>query len=88
MPPGKNDKPKENKSVRALALVLLIYPRLISFRVIVQVGRRARDGAKSAVSHGWLFARPSCTITLKMPQAPEGLNCRNTTFGYFSSFEK
>ena len=80
MPPGKNDKPKENKSVGALALVLLIYPRLISFRVIVQVGRRAREGAKSAVSHGWLFARPACTVTLKMPQAPAGLNSRKRLF--------
>ena len=29
-------------------------------------------GAKSAVSHGWLFARPSYSLTLKMPQAPLG----------------
>ena len=72
MPPGKNDKPKENKSVGALALVLLIYPRLISFRVIVQVGRRARDGAKSAVSQGWLQALSTCTITVKMRRHPKG----------------
>ena len=54
----------------------------------MEVGRRAMDGAKSAVSQGWLFARPSSTITLKMPQAPEGLIGRKKTFGYFSAFEK
>ena len=46
----------------------------------MEVGRRARDGAKSAVSHGWLFARPSSMITLKMPQAPEGLFGRKRLF--------
>ena len=50
----------------------------------MEVGRRDMDGAKSAVSHGWLFARPTSTITLKMPQAPEGLNSRNNSLGYFS----
>ena len=54
----------------------------------MEVGRRAMDGAKSAVSHGWLLARPAGAITLKMPQAPAGLSSRNKTFGYFSSFEK
>ena len=54
----------------------------------MEAGRRAMDGAKSAVSHGWLFARPSGMITLKMPQAPVGLIGRKETFGYFSSFEK
>ena len=49
----------------------------------MEAGRRAIYGAKSAVSHGLLFARPSSMIALKMPQAPEGLNCRKTTFGYF-----
>ncbi len=49
----------------------------------MEVGRRARDGAKSAVSHGWLQALSTSMITLKMPQAPEGLNSRKTTFGYF-----
>ena len=46
--------------------------------------RRARDGAKSAVSNGWLLARPAGAMTLKMPQAPAGLGSRNKTFGYFS----
>jgi hypothetical protein len=41
------------------------------------------DGAESAVSHGWLFARPVGAIDLKMPQAPAGLNSRKKTFAYF-----
>jgi hypothetical protein len=41
------------------------------------------DAAESAVSHGWLFARPAGTINLKMPQAPAGLIIRNKTFAYF-----
>ena len=54
----------------------------------MEADRRARDGAKSAVSHGWLLARPAGAMTLKMPQALAGLGSRNKTFGYFSSFEK
>ena len=46
------------------------------------------DGAKSAVSHGWLFARPACTIILKMPQAPEGLISRTRLFASFLVFSK
>jgi len=56
--------------------------------VIEEAGRRAMDGAKSAVSQGRLLARPAGAITLKMPQAPAGLIGRNKTFGYFSSFLK
>ena len=29
-------------------------------------------GTLSAVSQGWLFARPICTVTLKIPQEPLG----------------
>ena len=43
-------------------------------------GRRATNGAKSAVNQGWLFAQPTPTVTLNMPQAPEGLNSRKMTF--------
>ena len=50
----------------------------------MEVGRGAMDGAESAVGQGWPFARPAGAITLKMPQAPEGLSSRNKTFGYFS----
>jgi len=46
------------------------------------------DGAKSAVSHGWLFARPVYTITLKMPQAPEGQIGRRRLFASFLVFSK
>ena len=46
----------------------------------MEVGRRAKDGAESAVSHGWLFARPTGTINLKMPQAPAGLIIRKRLF--------
>jgi hypothetical protein len=56
--------------------------------LIVEVGRRARDGAKSAVRHGCLFARPTGAINLKIAQRPAGLIIRNKTFAYFSSFEK
>ena len=56
--------------------------------MIVEVGRRARYGVKSAVSHGWLQALSSSTITLKMPQAPEGLSSRNRLFAsVFGLFE-
>ena len=83
-PSGKDDK----RNAFASALPLLIYPRLSVLRVIVEVGRRAIDGAKSAVSHGWLQALSTCTITLKMLQAPEGLNCRKKTFCFrFWSFQ-
>ena len=54
----------------------------------MQVGRRAMDGVKSAVSQGWLFARPAYSITLKMPQASAGLIGRKEAFAYFSPFEK
>jgi hypothetical protein len=52
------------------------------------VGRRARDGAESAVSQGRLFAQPTGAIILKMPQAPAGLFFRREAFAYFSPFEK
>ena len=56
---------------------------------MVEVGRRARDGAKGAVSHGRLQALSTCTITLKTPQAPEGLYSRKKTFSFrFWSFQK
>ena len=48
--------------------------------MIVKVGRRANYGAKSAVSHGGLQALSTCANTLKMPQAPEGLNCHKRFF--------
>ena len=47
------------------------------------------NGAKSAVSHGWLQALSTCTITLKMPQAPAELFGRKrlfaTVFGLFKN---
>jgi len=46
----------------------------------VEVGRSYWDGAESAASHGWLFARPIGAIILKMPKAPEGLNSRERDF--------
>ena len=46
----------------------------------MEVGRGAMDGAESAVGQGWPFARPAGAITLKMPQAPEGLSSRKKTF--------
>ena len=46
------------------------------------------DGAKSAVSHGWQFARPVYTSTLKMPQAPEGQIGRTRLFASFLVFSK
>ena len=49
----------------------------------MEVDRRTMDGAKSAVSQGWLFALSSYTITLKMLQAPEALCSRKATFDYF-----
>jgi hypothetical protein len=56
--------------------------------LIVEVGRRGKDAAESAVSHGRLFAQPAGTINLKIAQRPVGLIIRNKTFAYFSSFEK
>jgi len=47
---------------------------------IVEEGRSAMDGAKSASAHGCALARPSGTIKLKMPQASEGLNIREKDF--------
>jgi hypothetical protein len=38
------------------------------------------DAAKSAVSHGRLFARPAGTINLKIAQRPEGLIIRTRLF--------
>ena len=56
--------------------------------MLVQVGRRAMEGAKSAVSHGWLFARPACTSTLKIPKEPAGLISRKRLFASFLVFSK
>ena len=39
----------------------------------MEVGRSAMDGAKSAVRHGCLFARPAGVIDLKIPKEPAGL---------------
>ena len=44
----------------------------------MEVGRSARDGAKSAVQG--LFARPTGMITLKMPQVPAGLSSPQREF--------
>ena len=52
--------------------------------MLVQVGRRAMDGVESAVSHGGLFARPACMITLKIPKEPEGLIGRKTVLPTFA----
>jgi hypothetical protein len=41
------------------------------------------DGAESAVSHGWLFARPVGAINLKIAQRPAGLISAKKTFAYF-----
>jgi hypothetical protein len=38
------------------------------------------DGAESAVSHGWLFARPVGAINLKIAQRPAGLIIREKDF--------
>ena len=46
----------------------------------MEVGRRAKDGAKSAVSHGRLFARPAGAINLKIAQRPAGLIIRKRLF--------
>ena len=53
----------------------------------MEAGRSYWDGAESAASHGWLFARPTGAIILKMPQAPEGLSSREKTFAYFWLFK-
>ena len=58
----------------------MINLRSLSFEMIVEVGRRAWDGAKSVVSQGRLFARPNGAIILKIPQAPAGLIGRKKTF--------
>ena len=59
---------------------LLIYPRLISFE---------SDCGSGSTRHGWLQALSTSTITLKMPQAPEGLFSRKKTFcfRFWSSFK-
>ena len=59
--------------------LLLLYLRLISFE---------SDRGSGSARHGWLFARPTSVIILKMPQASEGLNSRKKTFGYFFVFLK
>jgi hypothetical protein len=41
------------------------------------------DAAKSAVSHGWLFARPTGAINLKIAQRPAGQIIRKKTFAHF-----
>ena len=46
----------------------------------MEVGRRGRDAAESAVSHGRLFARPAGTFNLKIAQRPVGLIIRKKTF--------
>jgi hypothetical protein len=56
--------------------------------LIVEVGRRAKDGAKSAVSHGRLFARPAGAINLKIAQRPAGLIIRKRLFASFLVFSK
>jgi hypothetical protein len=66
----------------------LLYPRLISFEIDRVDGSARQDGAESAVSHGWLFARPVGAINLKMPQAPAGLIIRKRLFASFLVVQK
>jgi hypothetical protein len=46
------------------------------------------DAAKSAVSHGRLFARPAGAINLKIAQRPAGLIIRKRLFASFLVFSK
>ena len=48
----------------------------------MEAGRSAKDGAKSAVRHGCLFARPAGVFNLKIAQQPAGLNIRKKPFAY------
>jgi hypothetical protein len=54
----------------------------------MEAGRSATDGAKSAVRHGCLFARPAGVFNLKIAQQPAGLNIRKKPFAYFWAFQK
>jgi hypothetical protein len=44
------------------------------------------DAAESAVSQGWLFARPTGAINLKIAQRPAGLIIRKRLFASFFVF--
>ena len=46
----------------------------------MEVGRSARDGAKSVVRHGCLFTQPAGVIMLKISKEPAGLVGRNKDF--------
>ncbi len=70
---------KYDKQTRNAKRLLLIYPRSISFE--------SNRGSGSA-RHGWLQALSTCTITLKMPQAPQGLNSRKKTYCFRFWFSK
>ena len=63
-----------------MQILLLLYPRLISFE-IDRGGGSARQGRrKERCQPGRLFARPASAIDLKIAQRPAGLNSPHKTF--------